>query len=118
MCLGFVTLAGTPAGAQAASDGERRYVTLTAPAITSIGSGPVGGVLPASGQRSVETTPAQVLASQGSSAVVAAAQGQAPVQGLAFTGADILMLVTIGLSLTILGFVMARRARPRPMRQA
>src|SRR4051794_20953394 len=86
LMLGFALLAALPASAQV----ETLYTGGSPPAIS-----PPGVVLATSGER---TAPAQVLPSQTSGAV--AATSQASVQGLAFTGADIAGLVTLGLSLT------------------
>lgn len=104
-CIGMMTLVSAPAWAQV----ERVYTGVTPPVL--------GGVLGESGQRpAVAPTPAQapgqqVLPLQVSSPALATQQ--APVQGLAFTGADVASLVVIALGAIIIGTVLARRARPR-----
>lgn len=110
LCLGFVAWAALPASAQV----DVRYTGpgIAVPTITSPGGpgggDPGGGVLSASGQRPV----AQVSqAAQLGGGVAGTAQ--APVRGLAFTGADVVTLVAIGLSALMLGLVLNRRARPR-----
>ncbi|MDQ3641086.1 MAG: hypothetical protein M3450_06380 [Actinomycetota bacterium] len=121
--LGVITWAASPASAQV----DVRYagpglavptINAPGPAGGALAAGPAGGVLAASGQRAVvtvnESVPSQVLASQVGGGVAGTAQ--APVD-LAFTGADVLMLMTIGLSLTALGMI-ARRARPRVLPEA
>jgi len=70
-------------------------------------------VLAEAGQRTAAPVPTRVLASQASGGVAGSAQ--APVQGLAFTGADIVTLVTAGLVAIMLGIVLNRRARPRSL---
>lgn len=117
LLLGFMALATLPASAQV--DGRQvdaRYVGVAAPALGA--AVPVGGVLSVSGQRTTaaanQAQAAQVLASQTSSGAVAAT-AQAPVQGLAFTGADIAGMVTIALSAIALGTILSRRARPRSL---
>ena len=100
VCL-LIALAAPPASAQV----ETVYTGLAPPS--------VGAVLSNTGQRTV--TPAvspQVLPLQVSSGAVAGTQ-QARVQGLAFTGADIVTLVAMGLSAIAIGVVLNRRARPR-----
>lgn len=102
-CLGMLTFVSAPAWAQV----ERVYTGVTPPVL--------GGVLAETGQRpAAVATPApataQVLPLQVGGAVAAAQQ--APVQGLAFTGADIASLVGIALAAIVLGTVLARRARP------
>ena len=118
LCLGFVGWAAMPASAQV----DVRYTGpgLTVPTITPsggpVGGGPVGAVLSETGQRPVaQVTPAAPpqFVAQLSGGVAGTAQ--APVQGLAFTGADIVTLVTIGLSALMLGIVLNRRARPRSL---
>ena len=116
--VGFVAWAAMPASAQV----DVRYTGpgVVVPTINTPGGGigapggPAGGVLAESGQRTVapvsEAIPTQVLPSQVSGAVAGTAQ--APVQGLAFTGADIVALVTIGLLTLTLGVVLTRRSRP------
>lgn len=108
LLLGFTLVAAGPASAQV----ETLYTGVTPPVInTPTGPGSTPGlVLATTGER---TAPAQVLASQTSGAV--AATSQASVQGLAFTGADIAGLVTLGLSLTAVGLVLTRRARARTL---
>lgn len=102
--LGFVAWTAVPASAQV----DVRYTGpgLAVPTITP-SPGPVGAVLSETGQR-----PALEVR-QLSGGVAGTAQ--APVQGLAFTGADIVSLVTIGLSALMLGVVLNRRARPRSL---
>ncbi len=111
-CMGVLTLVSAPAWAQV----ERVYTGVTPPAL--------GGVLAESGQGATLAAPA-VAAAPGQAAstqalplqvagAVAATQ-QAPVQGLAFTGADIAGMVVIGLAAIAVGTVLARRARPRPV---
>jgi len=97
--LGFVAFTATPASAQV----DVRYTGpgLSVPTINA--PGPVG-VLSETGERT------QVLASQVGGV---AGTAQAPVQGLAFTGADIVTLVTVGLVAIMLGAVLNRRSRPR-----
>ena len=111
--LGFAAWAAMPASAQV----DVRYTGPGLAVPTLSGPGPVGGVLAASGQRTSapvsESVPTQVLASQVSGGVAGTAQ--APVQGLAFTGADIVGLVTIGLAAITLVIVLNRRARPRSL---
>ena len=104
LLLGFALLAAMPASAQV----ETLYTGVTPPAINTPNS--PGAVLATTGER---TAPAQVLASQTSGAVAATSQGS--VQGLAFTGADIAGLVTLGFSLTAVGLVLTRRARARAL---
>ena len=131
--LGFVAWAASPASAQLAGQVDGRYAGpgLAVPTINAsgpaggvlgsaggvVGSGPAGGVLAASGQRTPaavnEAVPTQVLASQVSGGV--AGTTQAPVQGLAFTGADIATLVTFGIVAIMVGVVLNRRARPRSL---
>ena len=119
LCLGFVGWAALPASAQV----DVRYTGpgLAVPTIADpggpvgggpVGGGPVGAVLSESGQRPVEEA-SQFVTTQLSGGVAGTAQ--APVRGLAFTGADIVTLVTIGLSALMLGVVLTRRARPRPL---
>lgn len=113
LCLGFVAWAAMPASAQV----DVRYTGpgVVVPTITPPG-GPVGGVLSESGRRpgpEVSQTPTQFVTAQLGGGVAGAAQ--APVRGLAFTGADIVTLVAIGLSAVMLGLVLNRRARPRSM---
>lgn len=128
LALGFVMLATMPASAQVETlytGGGARPPAIAAPGgggpgaasaagpvgavLSTSGGAPAGAVLATGGGRAV---PTQVLASQTSGAV--AATSQAPVQRLAFTGADIVTLVTIGLSLAALGVVLTRRARALP----
>ena len=141
--LGFVAWAASPASAQVAGQADGRYAGpgLAVPTINAsgpaggvlgasgpaggvlgsaggvVGSVPAGGVLAASGQRTPvavnEAVPTQVLASQVSGGV--AGTTQAPVQGLAFTGADIATLVTFGIVAIMVGVVLNRRARPRSL---
>jgi hypothetical protein len=80
---------------------ERVYTGLTPPAI--------GNVLSNTGERSASGV---VLPLQVSSGVVPATP-QASVQGLAFTGADIVSLVVIALVAMTAGIVLTRRGRPR-----
>jgi hypothetical protein len=100
----MLTFVSAPAWAQV----ERVYTGVTPPVL--------GGVLAETGQRpaAAVATPApaaaQVLPLQVGGAVAAAQQ--APVQGLAFTGADIASLVGIALAAIVLGTVLAHRARP------
>ena len=114
LCLGFVAWTAMPASAQV----DVRYTGpgIVVPTITPPG-GPVGGVLSETGQRPVaqvtQVAPPQFVAAQLGGGVAGTAQ--APVQGLAFTGADIVTLVTIGLSALMLGIVLNRRARPRSL---
>jgi hypothetical protein len=101
--IGLVTLASAPAWAQV----ERVYTGVTPPVL--------GGVLGQSGA-AVPVTPAPasaqpVLPLQVSGAALATQQ--APVQRLAFTGADVASLVAIALFAIAAGTVLARRARPR-----
>ena len=107
LCLGFVAWAAMPASAQV----DVRYTGpgVAVPTITP--SGPVGAVLSETGQR--PAAPPQVVTAQLGGGVAGTAQ--APVRGLAFTGADIVTLVTIGLSALMLGIVLNRRARPRSL---
>lgn len=99
LLLGLMTLASLPASAQV----ETLYTGVTPPAI-SAGVNDGGGVLANSGERALPTQVAAVPA-------VAATAGAR--QGLAFTGADIVGLVTLGLSLTVAGAILTRRARAR-----
>ena len=127
LCLGFITLAGSPATAQVGR-GEELYVQGVTPVIAGdvlagsgqrlagdvlVGSGQrlAGDVLAGSGQRPVQSLPTQVLPLQARGAVAGTSQAQ--VQGLAFTGADIATLVMIALSAMTLGVVLTRRSRPR-----
>lgn len=117
LMLAFTAVVMSPASAQVQRD--ERYL---APA-TSTGTGQVGAVLGAGGERettpSSQAVPVQVLASQAAQvAGTAGATTQAPVRSLALTGADILTLVTLGVSLTLGGVVLARRARPRSAPEA
>ncbi len=112
ICLGFLTFVASPAPAQT----ERVYTGVTPPAITPPSITPtaitppaVGAVLSTSGER---TPTAQVLPLQVSGGGVAAAR-QAPVRGLAFTGADIASMVVLALGAIALGAVLTRRGRPR-----
>ena len=119
LCWGFVAWAAMPASAQV----DVRYTGpgLAVPTITPsggpVGGPPVGGVLSETGQRPAvqvsQPAPTQFVAAQLSGG--AAGNAQAPVRGLAFTGADIVTLVTIGFSALMLGIVLNRRARPRPL---
>lgn len=119
LCLGFVAWTAMPASAQV----DVRYTGpgIVVPTITPpggpVGGGPVGGVLSETGQRPVaqvtQVAPPQFVAAQLGGGVAGTAQ--APVRGLAFTGADIVTLVTIGLSALMLGIVLNRRARPRSL---
>lgn len=108
--FGFAVWGAMPASAQA----DLRYTGSGAalPTINSFG-GPAGGALAASGQREAaavsESVPSQVVTSQVSGVFETA---QAPMQGLAFTGADIVTLSTIGLVALSLGIILNRRARP------
>jgi hypothetical protein len=106
LMLGFALVAAGPASAQV----ETLYTGVTPPVINTPTGSPPGAVLATSGER---TAPAQVLASQTSGAVAATSQGS--VQGLAFTGADIAGLVTLGFSLLAVGLVLTRRARARAL---
>lgn len=110
LCLGYVAWAAMPASAQV----DVRYTgpALVVPTITPA-SAPVGAVLAETGER--PPAPTQFVTAQLSGGV--AGTSQAPVQGLAFTGADIVSLVTIGLSALMLGLVLNRRARPRVAKQ-
>lgn len=104
-CLGMLTFVSAPAWAQV----ERVYTGVVPPVL--------GGVLADTGQRpAAVATPAptatQILPLQTSGAVAATTQ-QAPVQALAFTGADIVSLVGVALAAIVLGTVLAHRARPR-----
>ena len=117
--LGFIAGAASPASAQV----DVRYTgpgvvvpTIGSPGGPGASAVPAGGVLASSGQRTLpvdESVPTRVLPSQVSGGVTGTAQ--APVQGLAFTGADIVTLVTFGLVATMVGIVLNRRARPRPL---
>jgi len=98
LLLGLMTLAALPASAQV----ETLYTGVTPPAISA--GRPDGGVLASSGERALPTQVAPIPA-------VSATAGAR--QGLAFTGADIMGLVTLGLSLTVVGAVVTRRARAR-----
>jgi hypothetical protein len=104
-CVGLMTVASAPAWAQV----ERVYTGVTPPVL--------GGVLGESGERpAVSVTPAQTPTQQVLPLQVSGAAGatqQAPVQGLAFTGADVASLVVIALFAITVGTVLARRARPR-----
>ena len=107
VCLGSVMVAASPVLAQV----ERVYTGVAPPTLggTLLSTGEIGGVLASSGER----TTLAVLPLQVAGGSVAAAQ-QAPVEGLAFTGADITGMVLIGLSAVTLGAVLTRRSRPRP----
>ncbi len=112
LAVAFMGAVASPASAQVQVDG--RYMTP----VTSTGTGEIGAVLATGGQRAgaaPQAVPTQVLAAQGSTGSVGAA---AQIRGLAFTGADILTLVAIGISLTLVGAVLARRARPRSLPEA
>jgi hypothetical protein len=98
LLLGLMTVASLPAYAQV----ETLYAGVTPPAI-SAGQAP-GAVLANSGERALPTQVAPIPS-------VAATAGAR--QGLAFTGADIVGLVTLGLSFTLVGAVLTRRARAR-----
>jgi hypothetical protein len=106
LCLGFVAWAAMPASAQV----DVRYTGpgVVVPTITPP-SGPLGAVLSETGQRT--ETPPQFFTAQLSGGVAGTAQART--EGLAFTGADIVTLVAIGLSALMLGLVLNRRARPR-----
>ena len=117
-CLGMT--AG-PVGAQVGVDVERLYTGVTPPAqgsvLTPVGvptalgnvSSPTGGVpVP----RRTLGVQGQVLPLQVSGGAVAGAS-RAPVQRLAFTGADVATLVLIGFAAVALGVVVTRRGRPR-----
>jgi hypothetical protein len=104
LLFGLVTLAALPASAQV----ETLYTGVTPPVIAA--GTPNGGVLAISGERAV---PAQVLPAQTAGAVAATAGVRE--QGLAFTGADIVGLVTFGLSLVAIGMVLTRRGRARTL---
>ena len=106
VCLGSLLVAASPVVAQV----ERVYTGVAPPTLggTLLSTGEIGGVLAITGER---VTPS-VVPLQVAGGSVAAAQ-QAPVGGLAFTGADITGMVLIGLSAVTLGAVLTRRARPR-----
>ena len=118
MWLGFVALTAMPASAQV----DVRY-SGPGLAVPTINSPRPVVVLSETGERTASpagpatavptATPTQVLASQASGAV--AGSTQAPVQGLAVTGADIVTMVTVGLAAILLGTVMHRRSRPRTL---
>lgn len=98
ICVGFLTVAASPVLAQV----ERVYTGVTPP------------VLVTTGERTTPPVPAQPLPLQVSSGAVAATQ-QAPVEGLAFTGADIATLVLVALSAITIGAVLTRaRSRSTP----
>ena len=102
VCLAFLTLVSAPASAQ-----ETRYVGVNAP--------PAGRVLATTGERATVVPPGAVqgqgLSLQVSGGGVAATQQARG--GLAFTGADIVTMVLMGLSAMAVGVVLTRRARPR-----
>ena len=106
LLFGLVTLAALPASAQV----ETLYTGVIPPVIAA--GPPLGGVLATSGDRVV---PTQVAAAQTAGAVAATAGVRE--QGLAFTGADIVGLVTFGLSLVAVGVVLTRRGRTRTLPQ-
>lgn len=94
LCLGFVGLVASPASGQ--TDGV--YTGVAPPVV----------VLSNAGER---PAPAPALPFQVANA--GAPTPQAAVQGLAFTGADIVGLVTVALVALALGAALTRRARPR-----
>jgi hypothetical protein len=106
VCLGSLMVAASPVLAQA----ERVYTGVTPPTLggTLLSTGEIDRVLAVQSERAT----ASVVPLQVAGGSVAAAQ-QAPVGGLAFTGADITGMVLIGVSAVTLGVVLTRRARPR-----
>lgn len=92
MCVGFLFLVASSASAQV-------YTGTTPPVV----------VLSNTGERSAQAPvlPFQVSSSAGS------VTPQANVSGLAFTGTDIMGLVTVALVALGLGTVLTRRARPQ-----
>lgn len=95
ICLGFLPFLASPASAQT----DRVYTGVTPPVV----------VLSETGARPAQAPalPFQVSSSAGS------VTPQASVGGLAFTGADIMGLVTIALVALGLGAALTRQARPR-----
>jgi hypothetical protein len=112
LCFGVVVVGGLPAWGQVDNrQVDSRYAGVTSPVI------PVGGVLTSTGQRTGtgQAVATEVLSSQAGQTTQA---GRAPVQGLALTGADVMGLVAVGISLTTVGIIIAHRARPRSAPEA
>ncbi len=99
----FVTLAASPALSQV----EALYTGVRPPVVGNV-LGTSGGTTPAG---AVAALQGQVLPLQVSSGGVGAVQ-QARVEGLAFTGADIVTMVAIAFCAMAVGVVLTRRARP------
>lgn len=95
ICVGFLSLAASPVFAQV----ERVYVDVTPPALVTTTDLTTPGL------------PTRPLPLQVSSGAVTASQ-QAPVEGLAFTGADIATMVLVGMAAVAIGVVLTR-TRPR-----
>ena len=108
LCVGVAVFAASPASAQS---NTYNAAEVGPPAIAV-----QGGVLGASGTRAAVPAPAvpgQVLSLQVSQPAPLATGGQASVSGLAFTGADVVTLLLMAVSMIVVGFTLTRRARPR-----
>lgn len=117
LCTGLAILAASPASAQAYNAAD-----VGPPVIAAQGGALAaqGGVLGASGARAIVPAAApssQVLGLQVSQPAPLATGGQASTSGLAFTGADVITLSVIAISLMVLGLTLTRQARPRQASQ-
>ena len=118
LIVGLGALAASSAAAQQV-DVERVYTGVATPVLAGSGQRTVpGAVLAGSGERPASAIATQVLPLQVSSGGGVAATAQGRAEGLAFTGTDVVTLVSVALFAMTLGVVLTRRARPRPIEES